>query len=267
LDVLVRTRADFFQYRTRSFTRASFDVLGTRRLSPAFPEMAETLRAELSFSGWNAHRFAPVPVGVTTSDERDPKAVFEMQVLPEVPVLLRVARSMTSQPADAHDLVQDTLLRAWRSIDTFDGRYVRSWLLTIMRNAEHNRHRRKRPDPIDLTEASNYELRHQQRSASAEQDVMDTRFDEAVTAGLASLSPDFRQAVFLVDVDGLSYAEAAAILGVPEGTVMSRLHRARKRIRDRVVESRKLQHDGSFISKGEGSKDGEADISVDTTHR
>lgn len=79
---------------------------------------------------------------------------YQQHVLPEVDVLLRVALSLTDQPADAEDLVQDTLLRAWRSIDSFDGRYARAWLLTILRNAHINRHRRRRPvllDDPDLT--------------------------------------------------------------------------------------------------------------------
>jgi len=70
-------------------------------------------------------------------------------VLLELPVLLRVARTMTGQPADAEDLVQDTLLRAWRALDTFDGRHPRAWLLTVMRHTEINRHRRRRPELLD----------------------------------------------------------------------------------------------------------------------
>lgn len=178
------------------------------------------------------------------SDGDDARTRYGRYVLPDVPVLLRVALSLTSQPADAHDLVQDTLLRAWRSIDTFDGRYSRSWLLTIMRNAEHDRHRRQRPDPIDLTDASNYP-RRQPTSPSAEDHVMDASLDASVAAGLAALSDDFREVVVLVDVDGLSYAETAAALGIAEGTVMSRLHRARKRIRDRVVADRNANKEGS----------------------
>src|SRR5260370_27316687 len=74
---------------------------------------------------------------------------FTELVLPEVDVLLRVALSLTAQPADAEDLVQDTLLRAFRSLDTFDGAHPRAWLLTVLRHAEHNRHRRQRPVLLD----------------------------------------------------------------------------------------------------------------------
>jgi len=174
---------------------------------------------------------------VVLPELRDARAVYERDILPEVPVLLRVALSLTSQPADAHDLVQDTLLRAWRSIDTFDGRWPRSWLLTIMRNTNHNRGRRQRPDPIDLTDEFTRD-RHAQAEQSAEEQVMHSELDDAVSTGLAGLSSDFREVIVAVDIDGLSYAEAAALLGIPEGTVMSRLHRARKRIRDHLVAQR-----------------------------
>ena len=149
-------------------------------------------------------------------------------------MLLRVAMTMTEQRADAEDLVQDTLLRAWRSIDTFDGRHQRAWLLTIMRNAEINRHRRRRPELLDDPE------RTEQRdvfaaAGSAEDVVVGRTFDAVVDAALAALPTKFRQVVLLIDVDGLTYAEAADALGVPEGTVMSRLHRARRRIRNRLA--------------------------------
>ncbi len=159
---------------------------------------------------------------------------YSTYVLPEIDVLLRVAMSMTSQRADAEDLVQDTLLRAWRSIDTFDGSHPRAWLLTILRNAEISRHRRQRPmlldDPDRAADADNSET-----AVSAEDLVVGQTFDAVVDAALAALPTKFRQPVLLVDVDGLSYAEAAEALGVPEGTVMSRLHRARGRIRQRLA--------------------------------
>lgn len=88
-----------------------------------------------------ARREAEAPTSTT--------AAFAVYVLPQVEVLYRVARSLTGQPADAEDLVQDTLLRAFRAIEGFDGRHPRAWLLTILRNTEHNRHRRRRPVLLD----------------------------------------------------------------------------------------------------------------------
>lgn len=162
------------------------------------------------------------------------RQAYTARVLPEIDVLLRVAMSMTEQRADAEDLVQDTLLRAWRSIDTFDGRHPRAWLLTILRNAQINRHRRRRPELLDDPDlVADRSLSDAQDSA--EDVVVGRTFDVVVDAALSALPTKFRQVVLLVDVDGLTYAETAQALGVPEGTVMSRLHRARKRIRDRLA--------------------------------
>ncbi len=160
-------------------------------------------------------------------------ARFERLVLPEIEVLLRVAQSMTRNRHDAEDLVQDTMLRAYRSIERFDGRYPRAWLLTIMRNAEINRHRRQRPSLLTAAQQALPDPTAD-GGATAESDVVDRTFDEAIDEAFASLSEDFRQVIELVDLGGLTYAEAASVAGVPEGTVMSRLHRARRRVRTRL---------------------------------
>lgn len=175
---------------------------------------------------------APIASGVEASDETAAE-LFERWVLPEVGVLMRVALSMTRHTQDAEDLVQDTMLRAFRSIEGFDGRYPRAWLLTIMRNAEINRHRRRRPS---LLTASQMELPDPvaDGGATAESEVMDLTFDGAVEEAFEHLSADFREVIELVDIGGLSYAEAAEAAAIPEGTVMSRLHRARRKVRDRL---------------------------------
>jgi RNA polymerase sigma-70 factor (ECF subfamily) len=102
-----------------------------------------------------------------------------------------------------------------------------------MRHTEINRHRRRRPELLDDPDLPG--ARHLTAAApSAEQLVLDRAFDAVVEAALLDLAPAMRQAVLLVDVDELSYAEASAVLGIPEGTLTSRLHRARRRIRHRV---------------------------------
>ena len=158
---------------------------------------------------------------------------FERFVLPEVEVLLRVANSLTRNHAEAEDLVQDTMLRAFRSIDGFDGRHPRAWLLTILRNTHINRNRRRRPellrDPDAATDRMISAASHERADAS-----IDDEIDAEILRALASLDEPFRQVVELVDIGGLTYAEAAEVLDVPVGTVMSRLHRARSRIRDRL---------------------------------
>jgi RNA polymerase sigma-70 factor (ECF subfamily) len=155
-------------------------------------------------------------------------------VLPELDVLLRVALSGTRNPADAEDLVQDTLLRAYRVIG-FDGAHPRAWLLTIMRNAQANRYRRRRPALLRDRDAG--QRLHDEREAqpSAESIVVGEAFDATVADAVVRLPARFRHVVELVDIDGLSYQEAADALGVSIGTVMSRLHRARHRIRTRLT--------------------------------
>jgi len=133
----------------------------------------------------------------------DRAAAFARYVEPEIAVLYRVALTLAGQRADADDLVQEALIRAYRAVDRFDGAHPRAWLLTILRNTHRNRLRIRVASPLHENE-------------------QDT--------GLLDRS-DPARSVQLVDVDGLTYAEAAEALGVPRGTVMSRLHRARARIR------------------------------------
>jgi RNA polymerase sigma-70 factor (ECF subfamily) len=160
--------------------------------------------------------------------------IFNRLVLPEVDVMWRVAMSLTRNRADAEDLVQESLLRAYKAIDGFDGRYPRAWLLTILRNTERNRHRRRRPEL--LSDPNMAEERGPRTDADmVERRAEDREFDEAVTSALEELPENFRRVIELVDVDGLTYQEAADVLDVPLGTVMSRLHRARRRIRDLLV--------------------------------
>lgn len=159
---------------------------------------------------------------------------FIRYVLPEVEVLLRVARTLARRPADAEDLVQDTLIRAYQAIDGFDGAHPRAWLLTILRNTHINRNRRRRPELLDDQDAV-YDQLASEGVEGPEGVVVGSTFDAVVTDALDALPDRYRRIVTLVDIHGLSYAEAADTLGVPEGTVMSRLHRARARMRHRLV--------------------------------
>ena len=161
---------------------------------------------------------------------------FETYVLPEVEVMLRVARSLTRNHADAEDLVQDSLIRAYRAIDRFDGRHPRAWLLTILRNTHINRNRRRRPELLrdPDTQLDRLAQSPADDEASRPDRFIDRSFDAELEDALNALSPAFGEAIDLVDIQGLSYAEAAEALGVPVGTVMSRLHRGRKKIREQL---------------------------------
>jgi RNA polymerase sigma-70 factor, ECF subfamily len=163
------------------------------------------------------------------------EARFREQVLPELPVLLRVARRLTRDQVDAEDLVQDTLVRAYRAYERFDGRYHRAWLLTILRNTHINMVRKRRPDLLDDEVAGRIPAHGAdgREDGTGEQALRDD-LDPIVRDALASLSANHRAVIALVDLDGLSYQEAADLLEIPIGTVMSRLHRARGKVRARL---------------------------------
>lgn len=175
------------------------------------------------------------PSASSRQDNRQER--FATYVLPEVDVLLRVAMSLTRRTADAEDLVQDTVIRAFQGIEGFDGAHPRAWLLTILRNTHINRNRRRRPELLDDPDAAFDRLAaaETEGTEAPETVVVGATFDAVVSDALTALPIRFRQVVTLVDIDGLSYAEAAELLGVPVGTVMSRLHRARTRMKRRLV--------------------------------
>lgn len=146
--------------------------------------------------------------------------------------MLRVAQRITGGKMDAEGLVQESLLRAYRAIDRFDGRHPRAWLLTILRNTWINMNRRQRPIPLDAEDlVLGIPARGADGRGGAEEQVLARVLDSELVVGLRRLPPTQMDVVVLVDIDGLAYAEAAAVLGIPEGTVMSRLHRARKYLR------------------------------------
>jgi RNA polymerase sigma-70 factor (ECF subfamily) len=164
------------------------------------------------------------------------QAAFDQYVVPQLTVLYRVALSLTRSPADAEDLVQDALIRAYRAIDRFDGRYPRAWLVTIVRNTHYNRSRRRAPFLFRDGESAEAALESLGRhEPSAESVVVDSQFETVVADALRALPEIFRAPVDLVDIHGLSYQETADALGIPIGTVMSRLHRARARIRAQLT--------------------------------
>lgn len=173
----------------------------------------------------------PLDAGSAAADDR-----FALHVVPEIEVLLRVANTLTRNHAEAEDLVQDTLLRAFLAIHTFDGRHPRAWLLTILRNTHINRNRRRRPELLDDPERTMATVADTSSSGETPEGlVVGATFDAVVEDALAHLPEDFRRTIDLVDIQGLTYAEAAEVLGIPVGTVMSRIHRARHRIRDRLA--------------------------------
>jgi RNA polymerase sigma-70 factor (ECF subfamily) len=152
--------------------------------------------------------------------------------------LYSAAVRMTHNPADAQDLVQETYLKAFRGFHTFEeGTNLKAWLYRILTNTYINSYRAKkrRPEQSDVDDVEDLYLYRRlggleaaAAGRSAEEEVLDHFTDADVKKAVESLPEQFRMVVLLADVEGFSYKEIAAILDVPIGTVMSRLHRGRR---------------------------------------
>ena len=151
---------------------------------------------------------------------------------------------MTRNPQDAQDLVQETFLKAWSAFERYeDGTNLRAWLYRILTNAYINRYRKQQRDPHvaatdDLAEwqLGSAESTTAVASRSAEAEAIDRTPSHVVTEALAALPEDYRLVVVLADVEGFRYQEIADMMRTPIGTVMSRLHRARKLLRSSLAE-------------------------------
>jgi RNA polymerase sigma-70 factor, ECF subfamily len=173
----------------------------------------------------------------------DDRERFQRDALPLLDSLYGAALRMTRNPADAEDLVQDTMLRAYRAFDRFEpGTNLKAWLFRIMTNAYINTYRKRQREPQkvssdDVEEFDLYrELKdHDPRfSETPESLVLDSLVDSDILQAIEDLPDQFRLAVVLSDIEGFSYAEMAEIMDVPMGTVMSRLHRGRKALQKRL---------------------------------
>jgi RNA polymerase sigma-70 factor (ECF subfamily) len=179
----------------------------------------------------------PVQAAVD-EDQAKRQAQFTEQAMEFMPSLYAAALRMTRNPADAEDLVQETYLKAYRAWHTFQqGTNLKAWLYRILTNTFINSYRSKkrRPEQTELDEVEDLYLYRRlggleavAAGRSAEDEVMDLFTDTDVKAAIEALPEQFRLAVLLADVEGFSYKEIAEILGIPIGTVMSRLHRGRK---------------------------------------
>jgi RNA polymerase sigma factor (sigma-70 family) len=179
------------------------------------------------------------PAGEERVSGEDEKTLFARVVLPHLGDAFALARWLTGDRADAEDVVQDACLRALRGIGGFSGGNARAWVLTIVRHTAYTWLGKNRPGTLvvtdDLEAVERAEFSRGGRAPEAAEQTPEAELiakaDAArLEAAIQKLPPPFRETLVLRDLQGLDYKEIANVTGVPIGTVMSRLARARQRL-------------------------------------
>lgn len=163
---------------------------------------------------------------------------FDRETVAQFPWIQRIARRLTGNAIDAEDLVQETYVRALRGSTGFrPGTNLRAWLLTILRHAYLNRRRQTSRSIVAVDERRvEWFAERAEHGDTPERQLLDRALDDQLRAAHESLPLSLRQTLWLRDIEELSYAEIAKRLGIPVGTVMSRLSRARRLLYERLTE-------------------------------
>ncbi|MFK5634636.1 MULTISPECIES: sigma-70 family RNA polymerase sigma factor [unclassified Ornithinimicrobium] len=187
---------------------------------------------------------ADASADVSTETPHERAARFEREAMPLLNQMYSAALRTARNPTDAEDLVQETYAKAFAAFHQYKpGTNLKAWMYRILTNTYINTYRKKQRQPLesDAADVEDYQLAraasHTSKGLrSAEMEALDHLPDSDVTRALASIGEDFRLAVYLADVEGFSYKEIAEIMETPIGTVMSRLHRGRKQLREMLTD-------------------------------
>ncbi|MCE7054057.1 sigma-70 family RNA polymerase sigma factor [Algoriphagus sp. AGSA1] len=172
--------------------------------------------------------------------QEEKNAIFDGEFMPHIDSMYNFGYRLTFDEDDAKDLVQDTYLKAYRFINSFEqGTNAKAWLFRILKNSFINEYRKKskQPTKVDYQEVETYynsdDVQYQSTSDLRAESVKDMLGDE-ISNALNSLAVDFRTVIILCDLEGFTYEEMAKILDIPIGTVRSRLHRARNLLKEKL---------------------------------
>lgn len=177
-----------------------------------------------------------------TTNEVQKQEDFEDEIIPHLDAMYNFALRLTSDPNDAEDLVQDTIVKAFRFFSSYEkGTNAKAWLFRILKNSYINNYRKKskQPNQVDYDEVSSfYETIRADRTDTS--DLEDRMFreliDDDISNALEELPEDFRTVVLLCDVEDFTYEEIANMLDVPIGTIRSRLHRGRNLLKAQLMD-------------------------------
>lgn len=177
---------------------------------------------------------------------------FDLEAVPHMDILYNYALHMTGSSDDAHDLIQETYMKAFRFWDKYEkGTNIRAWLFRIMKNSYINRYRKetKEPETVDYEEIANFynTIRgHYTDQNDLQEKIFGGLLEDEIARAIESLPEDFRTVVILSDIEGMSYEEIAEFVDCPMGTVRSRLHRGRKMLQVKLFDYAKKY---GYISK------------------
>src|SRR3954469_21890801 len=184
---------------------------------------------------------APPDAARIAAEARD-RVRFEEDALALSDQVFRVARHLSGSREEAEDLVQDTYARAFRSWRSFQpGTNLRAWLLRILTNLNIDRGRRSQrapqTTPLEANDYYLYDKLAESPATTDEERVVERLSQDDIVTALAEVPHDFRDVIVLVDIGDFSYQDAAQILDIPIGTVMSRLHRGRRILKRELAET------------------------------